>query len=61
MEQSLQAFKKDFPVFEFVGTQKLIDAKLPYDTDSGVQLVCKYLKKLDNRQIDVLVKGMFKV
>lgn len=57
-DENLQEFLNDFPVVAFIGTPKLIDSQQPYEVDSGVQLVCKYLKRLDTNKIDILCKGI---
>ena len=56
--ENLEEFCSDFPVVAFIGTPKLIDLQRPYEVDKGVQLVCKYLKRFDTSQIDVLCRGI---
>lgn len=57
-DENLQEFLTDFPVVAFIGNPKLIDLQQLYEVDSGVQLVCKYLKRFDTNKIDILYRGI---
>ena len=59
-QQHLEEFKKDFPVAASVGTPKIIDSTTPFKIDGGVQLVCKYLKRFHNNNIDITLPGILR-
>lgn len=42
------------PIFKLLGTPFYIDSNVPYDVNSDVQLVCKYLHAYKTRNIDCL-------
>ncbi len=45
-------FCQELPVFQLLGSKKCIDVDIPYDVDSDVQLVCKYLKACKEAEIN---------
>ena len=57
-EQNMKEFLNEFPVVDFIGTQKLIDSTRPFKVDDGVQLVCKYLKRFDTKKINLTLPSM---
>ena len=45
-------FYREVPIFKLLGSPKFIDPDIPYDIDSDVQLVCKYLRAYKTGAID---------
>ncbi|XP_065839047.1 uncharacterized protein [Oscarella lobularis] len=56
-ETDLSSFLSCFPLFYYFGNPYRISSDAPFDIDSSVQLVCKYLKAYDNGSIDKLAKA----
>lgn len=50
----MDVFFTEVPVLQLIGSTKLIDHSIPYDVDEDVQLVCKYLRAYDTKEIDRL-------
>lgn len=50
--ENLDMFYHDLPVLQLLSSSKYIDPDAPYDVDSDVQLVCKYLQAYKRGKID---------
>lgn len=55
-EENLELFYSELPVLKLLGKPYYISPDDPYDVDSDVQLVCKYLRAYKNKNIDRLYR-----
>ena len=52
-EKSYSDFIKTFPILNMVGECHLVDGREFYDIDDKVQVVCKYLQAMVDKEIDI--------
>ena len=54
VDKTLELFYSEVPILKLFGTPHLVEPDVPYDVDSDVQLVCKYLRAYKTNNINRL-------